>query len=41
LYGHVHNNPGQLYLPRSINVGVDVNDFFPVSSDEIVLSLAS
>ena len=41
LYGHVHNNPSQLYLPRSINVGVDVNDFFPVSSDEIVLSLAS
>ena len=45
LYGHVHNNGikdpdfgKQLNLlgPRAINVGVDVNDFFPVSIKTIM-----
>ena len=45
LYGHVHNS-GKKYPefettlkllgPRAINVGVDVNDFYPVSIQEII-----
>jgi len=45
LYGHVHNNGlkhpdyGEklnLLGPRAINVGVDVNDFYPVSINAIL-----
>jgi len=45
LYGHVHNSGIQhpdygeklkLLGPRAINVGVDVNDFYPVSLQEIL-----
>ncbi len=44
LYGHVHNNVSHLpesstilqHLDkRAVNVGVDVNDFFPVSADSV------
>ncbi|MEX9223394.1 metallophosphoesterase [Providencia rettgeri] len=44
LYGHVHNSgkdPEQfkrlaMLGPRAINVGVDVNDFFPISIKQIL-----
>ena len=45
LYGHVHNNETknpefgeklQSLGPRAINVGVDVNDFYPVSIKSIM-----
>jgi len=45
LYGHVHNNgiknpefreKLRLLGPRAINVGVDVNDFYPVSLKSII-----
>ncbi|WP_340616255.1 metallophosphoesterase [Xenorhabdus entomophaga] len=44
LYGHVHNagkDPEQykrlsVLGPRAINVGVDVNNFFPISINEIL-----
>ena len=45
LYGHVHNggikHPDfgkklEMLGPRAINVGVDVNDFFPVSIREVL-----
>ena len=44
LYGHVHNNVNnlpennstlQMLDKRTINVGVDVNNFFPVSAEEV------
>ena len=44
LYGHVHNNASHLpentsvlqnLDPRAINIGIDVNDFFPVSADTV------
>ena len=42
LYGHIHNNVRDDYWPliarrsRLLNAGVDVNDFEPVSFDELV-----
>lgn len=40
LYGHIHNSPpAATKIPsniRAFNVGVDVNDFAPVSIDEII-----
>ena len=44
LYGHVHNSakePAQrarldVLGPRALNVGVDVNDFFPLSINEVI-----
>ena len=36
LYGHVHNNPFPYELGRTYNVGVDVNNFEPVSLEEIL-----
>ena len=41
LYGHVHNSGNEqekLKMPgrRAINVGVDVNDFYPVSIEKIM-----
>lgn len=44
VYGHVHNsakNPAQqkrldILGPNAVNVGVDVNDFFPVSIQEVL-----
>jgi calcineurin-like phosphoesterase family protein len=49
LYGHVHNseikypNFGEkikMLGPKAINVGVDVNDFYPVSIKQILESVA-
>lgn len=42
IYGHIHNNVGDDYWPliqrrpRMLNAGVDVNDFAPVTFDELV-----
>lgn len=38
LYGHVHNNPHPLLpqLVNAYNVGVDVNNYEPVSMEEII-----
>ena len=42
IYGHIHNNVGDDYWPliqrrpRMFNAGVDVNDFGPVTFDELV-----
>jgi calcineurin-like phosphoesterase family protein len=44
LYGHVHNggnNPGyqekfKMLGPKAINVGVDVNNFYPVSIQKVI-----
>ena len=42
VYGHIHNNVRDDYWPliarrsRMLNVGVDVNDFEPVTFDELV-----
>ena len=42
VYGHIHNNVRDDYWPliarrsRMLNAGVDVNDFEPVSFDELV-----
>ena len=42
IYGHIHNNVGDDYWPliqrrpRMLNAGVDVNDFSPVTFDELV-----
>ena len=49
LYGHVHNNGERdtefgeklrLLGPRAFNVGVDVNDFYPVSIKKIIDQVA-
>ena len=37
LYGHVHNSMDDIKKhPRKFNVGVDVNDFEPVTLDELI-----
>ena len=42
VYGHIHNNTGDDYWPlimrrpRMLNVGVDVNNFEPVTFDELL-----
>lgn len=38
LYGHVHSKDNDLYEPneRAYNVGVDVNDFYPVLLEDII-----
>lgn len=41
LHGHLHNKKNELYellqkLPRVLNVGVDVNDFAPVTLDTLI-----
>lgn len=42
IYGHIHNNAGNDYWPliqrrpRMFNAGVDMNDFAPVTFDELV-----
>lgn len=44
IYGHIHNNVGDDYWPliqrrpRMFNAGVDVNDFAPVTFDELVVN---
>ncbi|MBQ9160901.1 MAG: hypothetical protein IJ122_06225 [Methanobrevibacter sp.] len=36
-YGHVHSNEEfQLNIKNSFNVGVDVNNYFPVTLDELI-----
>lgn len=35
LYGHVHNNPFEALQGPALNVGVDVNDFRPVSLEYV------
>ena len=38
LYGHVHSDKEfQLNIKDSFNVGVDVNDYYPVTLDELIL----
>ena len=47
IYGHIHNNTGDDYWPlimrrgRLLNAGVDVNDFAPVTFDELLANNAS
>lgn len=37
LYGHVHNaDNGYKKMERRFNVGVDVNDFKPMTLDELI-----
>ena len=42
IYGHIHNNTGDDYWPlimrrpRMLNAGVDVNNFEPVTFDELL-----
>lgn len=36
LYGHIHNNKPRIYLPQMYNVGMDVNNFRPVTLDEAI-----
>lgn len=38
LYGHIHNNIGSITkeLPNRFNVGVDVNNFEPMTLDELI-----
>ena len=37
LYGHVHNNSKDLdSISRRYNVGVDVNNFYPMTLDELI-----
>lgn len=44
IYGHIHNNVGDDYWPliqrrpRMLNAGVDVNDFGPVTFDELLVN---
>ena len=39
LYGHVHNNEGELLeIKNRFNVGVDVNEFEPKTLDELIQS---
>ena len=46
IYGHIHNNTGDDYWPlimrrgRLLNAGVDVNDFAPVTFDEMLANNA-
>ena len=46
IYGHIHNNTGDDYWPlimrrgRMLNAGVDVNDFAPVTFDEMLANNA-
>lgn len=47
IYGHIHNNTGDDYWPlimrraRMLNAGVDVNDFEPVTFDELLANNAA
>ena len=47
IYGHIHNNTGDDYWPlimrrgRMLNAGVDVNNFAPVTFDELLANNAS
>ena len=47
IYGHIHNNTGDDYWPlimrrgRLLNAGVDVNNFAPVTFDELLANNAS
>ena len=47
IYGHIHNNTGDDYWPlimrrsRMFNAGVDVNNFEPVSFEELVANNAA
>ena len=36
LYGHIHNNEPLIRINNSFNVGVDVNDYAPVTLDELI-----
>jgi calcineurin-like phosphoesterase family protein len=43
LYGHIHSNigdhPMDYIIPNSYNVGVDVNNFEPISLEEVLIKL--
>ena len=36
LFGHIHNSGGVKKLEKRFNVGVDVNDFTPMTLDELI-----
>lgn len=42
IHGHIHNNVQDEYWPllttmdRALNAGVDINDFMPVTFDELI-----
>lgn len=37
LYGHMHSRPNKQHThPMTFNVGVDVNDYYPVTLDELL-----
>lgn len=36
LYGHIHNNEPLIQINNSFNVGVDVNNYTPVTLDELI-----
>jgi len=37
LHGHTHNRENPIILPNRYNVGIDVNNLFPISIENIVL----
>jgi len=39
LFGHVHNGPNQYRNGKQLNIGVDVNNFYPFSFDQIKKSM--
>jgi calcineurin-like phosphoesterase family protein len=44
VYGHIHNNTGDFYwpllsrMPNALNAGVEVNDYYPVTIDEMIVN---
>jgi calcineurin-like phosphoesterase family protein len=39
LYGHIHSRPNNLNITNAYNVGVDVNNYEPVSINEVLEKL--
>lgn len=39
LFGHVHNAPVKNLKPAQLNVGVDVNNFTPISYEEVKIQI--
>ncbi len=39
LFGHVHNTPVKNLKPAQLNVGVDVNNFTPISYEEVKIQI--
>jgi calcineurin-like phosphoesterase family protein len=38
IHGHTHNNPLGYTDPFLLNAGVEINDFKPVTLDELILN---